>query len=305
MSAKEAEEMSRCASCGIDGGDEIKLKDCSACHLVKYCSVKCQNDHRQTHKKDCKKRAAELRDELLLKQPESTHLGDCLLCCLPLPVDDKKVYAMACCSKLICNGCDHANRKREIRGRFQHKCPFCREAVPKTEEEFNKQWTKRIEANDPVAMQEMGTKRHKEGDYKAAIEYFTGAAASGDAEAHFQLSLLYQNGQGVEKDKKKELHHLTEAAIAGHPTARYNLGCLEGMNGKADRGVKHYIIAAKLGHDDSLASLTKACKVGFVSKKDYAAALRGHQAAIEATKSPQREVAAEYAMALRERKEGD
>ena len=164
MSAKEAEEMSRCASCGVAGSDDIKLKDCSACHLLKYCSVKCQKDHRKQHKTDCKKRAAELRDELLFKQPESTHLGDCPICCLPLPVDDKKVYPMACCSKLICRGCYHANIKREAVGRLQHTCPFCREAVPRTEEEFNKQWMKRIEANDPVAMQEMGTKRHNDGD---------------------------------------------------------------------------------------------------------------------------------------------
>jgi hypothetical protein len=29
--------------------------------------------------------------------------------------------------------------------------------------------------------------------------------------------------------------------------------------------------------------------MGFVSKEDFAAALRGHQAAVDATKSPQRE----------------
>ena len=34
-----------------------------------------------------RKRAAVLRDELLFKQPESSHLGDCPICCLPLPLD--------------------------------------------------------------------------------------------------------------------------------------------------------------------------------------------------------------------------
>jgi hypothetical protein len=33
---------------------------------------------------------------------------------------------------------------------------------------------------------------------------------------------------------------------------------------------------------------------GFVSKEDYAAALRGHQAALDATKSVQRKAAEEY-----------
>jgi len=32
-------------------------------------------------------------------------------------------------------------------------------------------------------------------------------------------------------------------------------------------------------------------KCGYVSKEDFASALRGHQAAVDATKSPQRELA--------------
>jgi hypothetical protein len=56
-----------CASCGTAGVDDIKLKDCDDCDLVKYCSVKCQKDHWPKHKKECKKRAAELHDEILFK----------------------------------------------------------------------------------------------------------------------------------------------------------------------------------------------------------------------------------------------
>jgi len=70
---EESDDIMYCAACGTAGIDDIKLKDCSACTLVKYCSVKCQKDHRPQHKKECKKRAAELRDELLFKQPESSH----------------------------------------------------------------------------------------------------------------------------------------------------------------------------------------------------------------------------------------
>ena len=38
-------------------------------------------------------------------------------------------------------------------------------------------------------------------------------------------------------------------------------------------------------------ALTKLYKAGRVSKEDFAAVLRSHQAAIDATKSPQREAA--------------
>ena len=46
---------SRCDACGIAAADDVKLKDCSACHFVKYCSVTCQKDHRPQHKRACKK----------------------------------------------------------------------------------------------------------------------------------------------------------------------------------------------------------------------------------------------------------
>jgi TPR repeat protein len=70
----------------------------------------------------------------------------------------------------------------------------------------------------------------------------------GDTEAHYQLSNLYQKGEGVEMNKKKELCHLEKAAIGGHPIARYNLGCEEIENCSIERAVKHCIIAANLGY---------------------------------------------------------
>jgi TPR repeat protein len=125
-----------------------------------------------------------------------------------------------------------------------------------------------------------------------AIEYWTKAAALGDIVAHLNLSHMYRKGLCVEKDEKKELHHLEQAAIGGNPSARYNLGCYEGERFKHERAVKHWIIAANLGDDDSMKKLKKGFKVGLVSKEDFAAALRAHHAAVDATKSPQR-VAAE------------
>jgi len=102
---------------------------------------------------------------------------------------------------------------------------------------------------------------------------------------------LYQEGQGVEKDEKKEIYHLEQAAIGGHPEARHNLACYEEGNGRIDRAVKHFIIAANLGYDLSIQVLKMCYKGGKVSKEDFAAALRRHQAAVDATKSPQREAA--------------
>ena len=157
---------------------------------------------------------------------------------------------------------------------------------------------KRVEANDPVAIRQVGFMHYDKGDYDGAFKYWMKAADFGDAIAHYELSVMYLDEEGVEKDEKKEIYHLEEAAIAGHPSARYNLACCEEYSGRIDRAVKHYIIAANLGEDNSIQDLKECYKDGHVSKDDFAAALRGHYAAVEATKSPEREVGAKYYAAL-------
>ena len=292
--AAKEEDIQCCANCGIARIDDIKLKDCSACHLVKYCSVKCQKEHWPQHKKECKKRAAELKDEILFEQPESSCYGDCPICCLPVSIDEEKTALYLCCCNYLCNGCNYSNQKQEFEARLQVKCPFCRKAIPKTKEENKEQLMKRIGANDPVALCYLGEEKCEGGDYNSAFEYLTRAAALGNADAHYQLSILHRKGKGVEKDEKREQHHLEQAAIRGHPRARNNLGCMEGKSGRMDRAAKHWIIAANLGYDPSLENLKKLYKGGHVSKDDFAAALRAYQAAIDATKSPQREEAYEF-----------
>eukprot|EP00984_Skeletonema_dohrnii_P018506 scaffold8668_cov89-Skeletonema_dohrnii-CCMP3373.AAC.2 len=291
MVAEAADMMMCCASCGKSELDDIKLMDCDACDLVKYCSDDCKEDHRWQHETNCKERVSELRDEKLFRQPESSHLGDCPICCLPLPLNHQKSLMQSCCSTTICRGCAYANKLRESEARLQFTCPFCRSPLPKTKEENNKKKMRRVAANDPVALSELGRKRYEERDYERAFEYLTKAAELGDAPAHHCLSIMYRRGLGVEKDEKKEVYNLEEAAIAGHPDARQNLGCYEWDNERYDRAVKHWIIAANLGHDTSIRKLKGCYKLGKVSKEDFAAALRAHQAAVDATKSPQRDAA--------------
>jgi hypothetical protein len=282
-----------CASCGkVEVGD-VKLKICTACKLVKYCGVDCQKNHRPQHKKACKKRMAEIRDDRLFRQPDESHLGECPLCCLPLSLDMDESVINNCCSKFICTGCFYADDLRQREAELeQHRCPFCREPVPDTDEENEAREMERVKSNDPVAICGLGKRRYREGDYREGFEYCTKAAALGDMDAHHQLALAYMKGEGVEKDNKKHIYHLEEAAIGGHAKARFHLGLREGERGRNDRMMKHLIIAANLGDDEAL----EGVKVGFmnrcVSKEDYEAALRGHQAAVDATKSQQRDAAA-------------
>ena len=73
-----------CANCGKEG-DVDTMNTCNKCDLVKYCNAACKKKHRHKHKKKCEKRAAELYDEKLFKEPPSRE--ECPICFLPLPIE--------------------------------------------------------------------------------------------------------------------------------------------------------------------------------------------------------------------------
>ena len=92
-----------CANCGKHESDTVKLKNCTACRLVKYCGVDCQRAHRKLHKKACKQRVAELKDEQLYSQGLERPEGDfCPICTLPIPFRmNENSLSMTCCMKRI------------------------------------------------------------------------------------------------------------------------------------------------------------------------------------------------------------
>ncbi len=291
--SENAGDMSCCASCGIAEVDDVQLTACTAdCNLVRYCSVACQRDHRSQHEAMCKKRVAELRDGLIFAQPERCHLGDCPLCFLPMPIPTNQRVITSCCTKIICRGCSCSDLKRQTTEALKQTCPFCRELLPGNSVESDMRLMRRAETNDPIAIAKVAHIYHSKGDHGKALECWKKAAALGDAESNHSLSLRYWEGKCIEKDEKRQIYHMEEAAIAGHPTARFNLGSINWNHGRFDTAVKHWIIAANLGYDESMKTLKQCYVKGLVSKDDFAAALRSHHAAVCATKSPQREAAA-------------
>jgi tetratricopeptide (TPR) repeat protein len=278
---KEAEVC--CANCGVAEVDEIKLEDCDGCDLVEYCSDKCREEHREQHEEDCKKRNAELHDKKLF---DGCHFGECPICFLPMPFDPEKASFNSCCSETICDGCMYVHH---VQNRSMN-CPFCREPFP-DDEENSKRIMKRVKANDPAALSQMGAVRYEEGDYDSAFNYLTKAAELGDIRAHYVLATMYGDGVGVERDMEKTVYHSEQAAIGGHPWARNNLALVEGMNGNMKRAVKHLIIGANLGDEDLMKELWEHYSDGNITKEDLEATLRTHQAAIDEMKSPEREAA--------------
>ena len=287
-----AEADVRCANCGIAGVDDVKLKECTDCDLVKYCGDKCCDEHRKEHEEECKNRKTLLHDRELFEQPERTHRGECPICFLQMQIDERTSGFLPCCSTWICLGCVHANF---LNNQGSLNCPFCRAVMSQDENETRQQLMIRVKANDPVALCRMGYEYYEEGNCYGAFEYFTKAAELGHSKAHYMLGKMYMNGEGVEKDEEKGVYHLEKAAIGGHPSARHSLAAIEEKNGNIERAVKHAIIAAKLGYDESMKALWAMFKDGcIISKEELEVALRTNKAAIDATISPQRKIAEEF-----------
>ena len=143
--------ISLCANCGKGEESESDLKACTACKMVKYCNRDCQIAHRPHHKKACKKRAAELHDEKLFKQPPPAE--DCDICMLPLPSLRTGYKYRSCCGREICSGCIHAVAKRDGGVGI---CPFCRSPGPTSIEEMIEQMKKRMKIGDAAAIYNLG-----------------------------------------------------------------------------------------------------------------------------------------------------
>jgi len=290
----ELDKMSACANCGKGEEAAINLKACTACKLVKYCSRECQIAHRPQHKKECKRRAKELHDEKLFKQPPP--IEDCPICMIRLPMLGSGRVYMACCGKLICRGCVYAFQSRATK-KEHDVCPFCRTPPQKSDEKKIKQYEKRMDTNDPIAIKGIGS-MYRDGDYglprdqAKALELWHRAGELGSADAYYNIGIAYDTGDGVEVDEKKAVHYWELGAMRGNAEARNNLGAMEGNLGNMDRALKHWMIAARDGYSNSLEGIKIMYKHGDATKDDYAKALQLHQTYVDEIKTAQRDEAA-------------
>ena len=298
--AANTTDETNCANCSKAESDECKLKRCTACKTVRYCSRDCQVAHRPMHKKACKKRAAELFDKELFKDPPERE--ECPICLIPLPYNEDGLVFHACCGKVVCFGCVHANMKETIRsGNYsESKCPFCRTPASNTDKGMIDKLHKGVERDDAASMKEMAME-YKHGttgikkDLAKAIELFLKAGKLGCADAYAQLGNMYRDGNGVEENPRKAKHYYELGAIGGSLNARHNLGCLEyKIFGNDERSYKHFLICAKAGLETSMESVKKGYAVGDVTKDEYAEALRAYQKQHDETKSAMRDEALVY-----------
>eukprot|EP00956_Cyclotella_meneghiniana_P014056 scaffold20852_cov23-Cyclotella_meneghiniana.AAC.1 len=77
--------------------------------------------------------------------------------------------------------------------------------------------------------------------------------------------------------------------MMGSIRSRFHLGLLEVQNDNFDRAARHFIVAAKCGHDDSLEAVKQGFMKGLITKDDFEKTLREHKASQDETKSEQRD----------------
>jgi hypothetical protein len=303
-----------CADCGSVAGEGLTLKACKACMLAKYCNAECQRNHWPKHKKECKLRAAELRDEVLFKDPPSKE--DCPICFLPMPkrliccvslppatissvpISDfaitneelaKKVMEVyyPCCGKSVCNGCVHSFRKSGN----DEKCPFCNsDRSSKTYRELVAEMMKRAEANDAASICLLAQGYYcgdigGQPDRTKAKELYGRAADLGYGKAHYNLADIYKEGG----DLKKAKFHFEAAAMAGDEVARNHIGVFEAQSGNMERAVKHWMISASAGHNDAMDNLLIAFKKGRVSRNAIDSTLAAYNSSCVEMRSESRD----------------
>ena len=281
-----------CAACGKEGGN---LNTCNKCNMVKYCNAACKKKHRSKHKKACERRVAELHDEALFK--EHPPREECPICFIPLPLDARRTTFQTCCGKLICCGCI-AVMNEEARGRGEIcLCAFCRTPVALTSAEENIKRTKKlIECNNSHGYHQlagcyargiMGMPQ----DMTKANELLLRAGELGHAGAYCKLGNSYASGRGVEVDKKKAKYYYELAAMAGNVVARHNLGIEEAKAGNIARAMRHFILSANAGWNNSLVAVKNGFMHGIVTKDEYANTLRAYQQQHDEMKNEDRDKA--------------
>jgi TPR repeat protein len=91
----------------------------------------------------------------------------------------------------------------------------------------------------------------EQGDYVTALRLWRSLAEQGDADAQYNLGVMYSNGDGVPRDYAEAMKWQRKAAEQGNGNAQFNLGFMydlgRGMPQSYIEAVKWYSLAANQG----------------------------------------------------------
>ena len=119
------------------------------------------------------------------------------------------------------------------------------------------------------------------GDTEATLR----AAEQGDAQAQFELAVMYESGQGMPQDYAEAARWYTEAARQGQAEAQYNLGLMHDIGRGARKsygeGARWILAAAKQGHAEAQCNIGIRYGTGHGVPQDDKESLRWLRTAAE------------------------
>ena len=175
-------------------------------------------------------------------------------------------------------------------------CPFCRKSQPENEGFPIEEYEARMALGDHKAFANMSNVYSKglhglPRDKAKASTLRLRAFELGSLDACYNMSLAYSIDGRVEGDASKAEYYLKMAARQGHIQARYRLACLEKDRDNIDLAVKHWMISAAAGHEDSAKNMNTAYRYKYITKNQFENVLRAYQKAKEDMSSEERDKA--------------
>ena len=331
LSCVPDESDAACANCGKQGSDIVKLKNCTACRLVKYCGVDCQKAHRKQHKKACKQRAAELKGEgsdrvSTGKKQDSAMMMICGACERTLPEDsfsgEQRGLGQSSrrCEECVATGNQLVLMRKGRTRSEEDECPICNLLLPLEVKQsvFRPCCMKEVCVGCAAAAWKRGmrgcpfcrTPDPEESSQTLAM--IKKRADAGDPKALYVLGDKYRVGlNGLEKDVARAVELYKRAAELDSKDAHFRLGLLyyQGTNVEKDtvKAMRHYEAAAMRGHVKARFNLGieegNAGNYGLALQHFLIAANLGHEISLINVKGMFKHglaTKADYAEALRE-----
>ena len=180
---------------------------------------------------------------------------------------------------MICDGCNYAMYMNEEGP--DDLCAFCRRPSPTLDEQI-KQLINLMDNGNAEALNQLGTS-YDDGtlglpqDIVKAHKLYLKAGELGSGTAYYNLGHAYRRGDGVEVDQKKAKHYYELAAMNGCVEARYNLGVFEWNAINNRRAMKHFMIAAKAGHEMSVGKVKEGFHRMLLTKDEYEGTLQAYK----------------------------
>ncbi len=122
-------------------------------------------------------------------------------------------------------------------------------------------------------------------NYDAAFKLYQKAAAKGHTGAMNSIGIMYEYGEGVQKDSATAVKWYRKAAEKGHVTAMYNLGVMyakgKGVTKNGAKAAEWYQKAAKKGDADAMNNLGVIYEKGMGVTRSYGGAIKWYRMAAE------------------------